>query len=58
MFQSVPEQVAAEDEAEHEGEEADAQDDDVNIKRQVEETFACHVAVRDEFLQFKVTQTP
>ena len=35
----VPEQVAAEDEAEHEYEEANAQDDDVDIERQVEELF-------------------
>lgn len=33
----LPEQVAAEDEAEGENDEADAQDDDVNVERQVDE---------------------
>lgn len=32
-----PEQVAAEGEAEHEDEQADAQGDDVHVERQVEE---------------------
>lgn len=40
----VPEQVAAEDQAEHEDEEADAQDDDVDVYRQVEDGFRCHCA--------------
>lgn len=35
----IPEQVATEEEAEHEDEEADAQDDDVNVERQVKELF-------------------
>lgn len=54
----VPEQVAAEDEAEHEDEGADAQDDDIDIEWQVEELFRCHLAVGVDVLQSKVTQTP
>lgn len=41
----VPEHVAAEDEAEHEDKEADAQDDDVYVERQVEELLRGHLAV-------------
>lgn len=54
----VPEQVAAKDEAEHEDEEANAQDDDIDVERQVEELFRCHLAVGVDVLQSKVTQTP
>lgn len=54
----VPEQVAAEDEAEHEDEEANAQDDDVDVEGQVEEHFRCHSAVGVGVLQSKVTQAP
>lgn len=51
----VPEQVAAQDEAEHEDEEANAQDDDVDFERQMEELLRRHPAVRVSVLQHKVT---
>lgn len=35
MVRNPPEKVAAEDEAEHEDEEADAQHDDVHVEREV-----------------------
>ena len=54
----VPEEVAAEDEAEHDDEEANAQDDDVEVERQVEELLGRHLAVEFGVLQSKVTQTP
>lgn len=52
------EEIAAEDEAEHEDKEADAQDDDVDVERQVEELLGCHLAVEFGVLQSNVTQTP
>lgn len=58
LLSFVPKQVAAEDEAEHEDEEANAQDDDIDVERQVEELFGCHLAVGVDVLQSKVTQTP
>lgn len=49
----VPEQVAAEDKAEREDEEADAQDDYIDVEWQLEELFRCHLAAG-----FDVTQAP
>lgn len=47
----VPEQVAAEGEAEHEDEKTNAQGDDVDVEGQVEELFRCHLAVGVRVLQ-------
>lgn len=54
----VPEQVAAENEAEHEDKEANAQDTDVDVERQVEELLRCHLAAEVGGAQANFTQMP
>lgn len=40
-----PEQVATEDDTEHEDEQADAQHDNVDVERQMVQIFRRHIAV-------------
>lgn len=51
MEQLLPGHVAAEQEAEHEDEEAHAQDDDVDVEGQVEELLRRHAAGEAEDLE-------